>query len=156
MGCAISPAILTRDPYRAAALAYMIYGLVYLLGGLYLISQGIGVMGGATGGATTRTMLRWGLIGLIPLIVIPRLLSRPWSMLGGLVSRRMFAWLVAGLLALRAFKVGEVGWRGGAAVPAPWGGEITFQAGAIVFLVVTLIALAFVVRAALERPPYVP
>jgi hypothetical protein len=139
------------DPHRAAARAYAIYGLVYLVGGLYLISQGVGVMGGPTTGETSRTMLRWGLIGLIPLVVIPWLLSRRWSLLGGWASRRTFAWIVALLLAIRAFKVGEVVRRGGASVAAPWGGQITFRAGAAVFLVVTLTALAFVVRSALHR-----
>lgn len=141
------------DPYRAAALAYAIYGLVYLVGGLYLISQGVGVMGGRTSGATGQTMLRWGLVGLLPLIAIPWLLSRPWTWFGGLVSRRVFAWLVAILLAIRAFKVGEVALRGGASVAAPWGGQISFRAGAAVFLAFTLIALAFVVRAAARARP---
>ncbi len=144
------------DPCRAAARAYFLYGLVYLVGGLYLISQGVGVMGGSTGGATTRMMLRWGLIGLIPLVVIPWLLSRPWSWLGGLVSRRAFAWIVTLLLTLRAYKVGEVARRGGASVAAPWGGEVSFQAGALVFLAVTLIALGFVLRAAIYREPEIP
>jgi hypothetical protein len=145
-----------RDPYRAAARAYFLYGLGYLVGGLYLISQGVGVMGGSTGGETTRMMLRWGFIGLIPLVVIPWLFSRPWSWLGGLVSRRTFAWIVALLLAVRAYKVGEVARRGGASVAAPWGGEISFQAGAVVFLAVTLIALGFVLRAATYRQPAIP
>jgi hypothetical protein len=144
------------DPYRAAARAYVLYGLVYLVGGLYLISQGVGVMGARTADVTARTMLRWGLIGLIPLVVIPWLLSRPWSWLGGLVSRRAFAWLVALLLALRAYKVGEVARRGGASVASPWGGAISFQTGAIVFLIVTLIALGFVLRAAMFREPAIP
>jgi len=144
------------DPYRAAARAYVVYGLVYLAGGLYLISQGVGTMGAPTTGATTRTMLRWGVIGLIPLVVIPWLLSRPWSWLGGLASRRVFAGIVALLLAVRAVKVGEVALRGGASVAAPWGGQVSFQAGAIVFLVVTLAALAFVARAAIGRRPEIP
>jgi hypothetical protein len=33
-------------------------------------------------------------------------------------------------------------------VPAPWGGEISFRAGAAVFLVVTVVALVLVARAA--------
>jgi hypothetical protein len=135
--------------FRAAARAYVVYGLVYLVGGLYLVSHGVGVMGAPTTGATTRTLLRWGLIGLIPLVVVPWLLARRWSWLGGWISRRSFAWLLAVLLALRAVKVGEVALRSTAAVAAPWGGEITFRAGALVFLAVTLTALAFVVRAAL-------
>jgi hypothetical protein len=131
--------------YRAAALAYLGYGVVYLGGGLYLLSQGVGVQGGRTGGSS---MLGWGVIGLLPLLAIPALLWRPWSWLGGLASRRTFAWLVAVLLAIRAAKVGQIAVLGGGSVPAPWGGVIAFQAGAIVFLLVTLAALAFVVRAA--------
>jgi hypothetical protein len=138
------------DAYRAAARAYVVYGVVYLAGGLYLIGQGVGVMGAATTGATLWSMARWGLIGLIPLVVVPWLLTRHWSWLGGMISRRTFAWLLAALLAMRAVKVGAVAARGGAAVAAPWGGQITFQAGALVFLVVTLAALVLVVRAALR------
>lgn len=133
------------DPYRAAALAYFAYGLVYLVGGLYLVSQGVGVRGGESG------MLKWGLLGLVPLTVIPALLWHRWSWLGGWISRRTFAWLVAILLAARSAKVGQIAVQGGGSVPAPWGGNIGFQAGAIVFLLVTLVALAFVVRAARTR-----
>jgi len=141
---------MTDARFRAAARAYVVYGLVYLVGGLYLISQGIGVMGAATGAATTRTMLRWGLIGLIPLVAVPWLLAHRWSWLGGWLSRRTFAWVLAVLLAVRAVKVAEAAWRSTTAVAAPWGGEITFRVGATVFLVVTLTALGFVVRAALS------
>jgi hypothetical protein len=55
---------------------------------------------------------------------------------------------VAILLALRAWKVGEVAARGGATVAAPWGGEISFRLGALVFLGVTVIALVLMARAA--------
>ena len=144
------------DSFRAAAWAYLVYGVVYLVGGLYLISQGIGVMGDRTADATGYTMLYWGLLGSIPLVMIPWLLWFPWSMLGGFVSRRAFAWVVAFLLAIRVYKVSEVAIRGGASVAAPWGGEISFQFGAIVFLVVALVALGFVLRAAAYRPRPIP
>jgi hypothetical protein len=35
-----------------------------------------------------------------------------------------------------------------ASVPAPWGGEITFRLGAIVFMIVTVAALLAIARAA--------
>jgi hypothetical protein len=141
-------AVSAAQRYRAAALAYLVYGLVYLAGGLYLLSQGVGVAGSRAGAAPEAAMLRWGLVGLVPLGMIPVLLAWPWSWLGGVLSRRVFAWVVAALLTVRAVKVGEIAVRGGGAVAAPWGGEVTFQAGAVVFLAVTLVALAFVVRAA--------
>jgi hypothetical protein len=140
-----------RDPFRVAAVGYVVYGIFYWVGGLYLVSQGVGVAGGRAGGGTAASMIAWGLLGLVPLVAIPALLWWPWSWLGGWVSRRAFAWLVALLLALRAWKVGEIAARGGGSVPAPWGGEISFQAGASVFLVVTLMALALVARAAWPR-----
>lgn len=138
------------DAFRTAARAYFAYGVVYLVGGLYLIHHGVGVMGARTNGATTQTMLYWGLVGLVPLCLIPWLLAHRWSWLRGWLSRRVFAWLVAALLAIRAVKVAAVAVRGGATVAAPWGGQITFQAGAVMFLCVTLTALAFVVRAAVR------
>lgn len=123
--------------------------MVYLVGGLYLIAHGVGVAAARAGAPALPTMLYWGGIGLIPLVLIPALLWRRWSWLGGWVSRRTFGWLVAVLLAVRAFKVAEVALGGGGAVvPAPWGGEISFRSGAAVFLAVTLMALAFIVRAA--------
>jgi hypothetical protein len=139
--------------FRAAARAYALYGCVYMAGGLYLLSHGVGVAGAQSGAPTAPSMLGWGLVGLIPLVLIPALLSLRWSWLGGWVSRRAFAGLVALLLALRAYKVARVALRGGGAVPAPWGGQITFRAGAIVFLLVTVLALVFVARAAWPRGP---
>ncbi len=136
------------DRFRAAAVGYVVYGMFYWVGGLYLLSQGVGVAGGRAGGGAGAGMATWGALGLIPLVAIPLLLWWPWSKLGGRVSRRSFAWLVALLLALRAWKVGEVAVRGGAAVAAPWGGEISFSTGAATFLVVTVVALALMVRAA--------
>lgn len=142
------------DRFRAAARAYLLYGVVYWVGGLWLLSQGVGVMGGTADGGAVAGMLKWGLIGLVPLTVIPFLLWRPWSWLGGWVSRRGFAWLVALLLAIRAWKVGRVALRDdGAAVAAPWGGVVTFQAGAVIFLGVTVAALAFVAAAAWAGEP---
>src|SRR5262249_44825190 len=81
-------------------------------------------------------------------IAIPWLLAHRWSWLRGWVSRRTLAVLVAVLLAIRAVKVGAVAVHGGATVAAPWGGEITFQAGAVVFLALTLVAPLLVARAA--------
>ncbi len=138
------------DHFRAAAIAYLVYGLVYWVGGLYLVSQGVGVAGGR-GGNTGSSVVAWGLMGLVPLVVIPLLLWRPWSRLGGWVSRRSFAWLLALFLALRVWAVARSAVRGGGSVAAPWGGEVTFRPGAIVFLMVTLLALIFVTRAAWHR-----
>ena len=146
----VTPSLDAR--YRSAAGAYLVYGVIYLIGGLYLISQGVGVAGAQTERAT-EGMVRWGLIGLVPLVVIPLLLWRPWSFLGGWISRRGFAGLVALFLVARSYKVGEVAVRGGGAVPASWVGGLDFQTGAVIFLAFTLAALAFLLRAILTPHP---
>ncbi|HYE93287.1 MAG TPA: hypothetical protein VEA38_19810 [Terriglobales bacterium] len=132
--------------FRAAAFGYLAYGLVYYVGGLYLITQGVGVMGGRRG-----SFMFWAIAGLVPLLAIPFLLwaRRRWFE-RWVVTRRDFARLVAIFLAFRALKVGEVAFnKDGAAVAAPWGGVLmTFQTGAALFLIVTLAALVVVARAA--------
>ena len=142
--------------YRAAAGAYFVYGIVYLAGGLYLISQGVGMAGARTEVGTTEAMVRWGVVGLVPLVVIPLLLWRRWSLLGDWIARRGFAAIIALFLIARSYKVGEVAARDGRAVPAPWGGDVGFQAGALVFLAFTLAALAFLLRAILTPHPRIP
>ncbi len=135
--------------FRSAARAYLLYGIVYWIGGLYMLGQGVGVMGAMEGRRGTSIAF-WGLAGLVPLLLIPYLLQarRRWFE-RWLLSRRDFARLVAVLLAFRAWKVGQVALaRDGGVVAAPWGGMVTFQAGAALFLVVTVIALAAVARAA--------
>jgi len=140
--------------FRAAALAYLAYGIVYYVGGLYLIYQGVGVMGGTTGGRR-GSFIFWGLAGLVPLLLIPYLVAarRRWFE-RWVISRRDFTRLVAIFLAVRALLVGQTAFMKGhgAAVAAPWGGVlITFQVGAMVFLVVTVGALILVERAGWRR-----
>lgn len=138
------------DPFRPAAVAYLVYGVVYWVGGVYLLAHGVGVEGGATGARSLVYQLFWALLGLALVVLIPYLLRHPRAWFERwILSRRDFARVLALLLAFRAYKVGEVAARPeSGSVPAPWGGVITFQAGALVFLVVTLAALALVARAA--------
>ena len=77
----------------------------------------------------------------------PRVWFERW-----ILSRRDFARLVAVFMALRALAVLRVVLRPQTAtVAAPWGGDITYRAGAGVFFVVTVVALFFVARAAWQR-----
>jgi hypothetical protein len=141
------------DVFRSAARAYFVYGVVYLVGGLYLLMHGVGVRGSPLAAGA-----EWGLIGVIILFGIPYLLARRrlwferW-----ILTRRDFARILAALMAVRAWAVLRVALRGETAtVAAPWGGEFTFRAGAAVFFVVTVAALFFVVRAAWHRETAVP
>ena len=131
--------------FRAAALAYLVYGVVYWIGGAYLALQGIGVRG-----ATARSGVVWIAVGLVLAVGIPWLLwTRPAWFERWILSRRDFARILTALMAFRAWHVLRVALRPEtASVPAPWGGEITFRLGAAVFFVVTVAALAFVAGAA--------
>ena len=84
------------------------------------------------------------------MVLIPFLLRRPrpgferW-----ILSRRDFARLVVLLMALRVMAVARVVVRSETAtVVAPWGGLVSYRLGGVVFLIVTVVALVLVARAA--------
>ena len=139
--------------YRDAARGYLLYGVVYYAGGLYLLWHGVGVMGSMEG-RRISTLTFWALAGLVPMLLIPYLLhARPPWFERWVLSGRDFARIVALFLAFRAYKIGLVAAHDhGGSVPAPWGGSITFRAGAVVFFVITVVALIAVVRAAWSSP----
>jgi hypothetical protein len=135
-----------RDRYQVAARAYLTYGVIYWIGGVYLAAQGVGVRG-------ERMMqpgVVWIVLGLVFVVAIPYLLARRRAWFERWVlSRRDFARVLTLFMALRAWHVLKVVLRPETAtVSAPWGGDITFRAGAIVFLLVTVIALVLIGRAA--------
>ena len=134
------------DRFRLAARAYLVYGVIYWIGGVYLASQGVGVRGGRM----LQPGVVWIVLGLVFVAAIPYLLAhrRAWFE-RWILSRRDFARILAAFMALRAWHVLRVAVRPDtASVSTPWGSEMTFRAGAIVFVVVTVAALALVARAA--------
>jgi len=137
-----------HDPFRVAARAYLGYGIVYWIGGVYLALHGVGARGSAAPAG-----LSWIVLGAVFVIVVPYLLARPRAWFERwILARRDFARILVVLMALRAFKVGQVALRPETATVAfPWTGEITFRAGAAVFFVVTVAALAVIARAAWSR-----
>jgi len=137
------------DSFRLAARAYLVYGVIYWIGGFYLVMHGVGVRGGRM----MQPGVVWIVLGLVFVVAIPYLLvqRRAWFE-RWILSRRDFARILTALMALRAWHVLRVALRPEtASVPAPWGGELTFRVGAIVFLVVTAGALVLVGRAAWDR-----
>lgn len=135
------------DAYRAAALAYLGYGVAYWLGGTWLAVRGVD---GRSGGPLTGQGILWILLGLVFVVLIPFLLwRRRRAFERWVLSRRDFARLLSVLVALRAVGVARVALRSASAVvAAPWGGTISVRAGAALFLLVTVTALFFVARAA--------
>jgi hypothetical protein len=135
--------------FRDAARGYLVYGVVYYVGGLYLLWHGVGVMGSMEG-RRLGTLAFWALAGLVPMLGIPYLTYTRHAWFERWVfSRRDFTRVVALFLTFRAYKIGQViTHHHGASVPAPGGGSIPFQVGAAVFFVITVGALIVVVRAA--------
>jgi len=134
------------DRFRLAARAYLVYGVIYWLGGFYLALQGVGVRGDRM----MQPGVAWIIVGLVLVVAIPYLLARRRAWFERWIfSRRDFARILAAFMAVRAWHVLKVALRPEtASVPAPWGGEITFRLGAIVFMIVTVAALAVIARAA--------
>jgi hypothetical protein len=134
------------DRFRLASRAYLVYGVIYWIGGLYLVTQGVGVRGGRM----MQAGVAWIVIGLVLVAAIPYLLVRRRAWFERwILSRRDFARVLTAFMALRAWHVLRVALRPEtASIAAPWGGEITFRAGAIVFLIVTVAALLLIGRAA--------
>ncbi len=135
-----------RNRFDVAARAYLTYGVIYWIGGVYLAAHGIGVRG-------ERMMqpgVVWIVLGLVFVVAIPYLLARRRAWFERWVlSRRDFARVLTLFMALRAWHVLKVVLRPETAtVSAPWGGEVTFRAGALVFLLVTVMALLLIGRAA--------
>jgi len=138
------------DRFRAAARAYFAYAVVYWIGGVYLVWQGVGIPGPVTPSKRAASLAFWALAGLVPMFVIPYLLRRPRAWFERwILSRRDFARILALFMAWRSIEVLRVALRSATAtVPAPWSGEISFRLGAALFFVVTAVALALVARAA--------
>jgi hypothetical protein len=130
------------DRFRAAARGYLAYGLVYWLGGAWLFLHDVG-----RGSALSVV---WILLGAVLVVLVPYLLRRRRSWFERwILSRRDFARIVAVLMFARVLAVLRVVLREDSAVaPAPWGGVVSYRAGGVVFLVVTVAALVLVARAA--------
>src|SRR5881409_1613765 len=134
------------DRFRLAARAYLAYGVIYWIGGFYLAMHGVGVRGGRT----MQSGVVWIVLGLVLVVFIPYLLARRRAWFERwILSRRDFARVLTAFMAVRAWHVLKVALRPDtASVAAPWGGQVTFRAGAIVFLIVTVAALVLIGRAA--------
>jgi hypothetical protein len=137
------------DRFQTAARGYFAYAVVYWIGGMYLVWHGIGIPGPITPSKRAAYLAFWGVVSLVPTFLIPYLLRWPRAWFEAwILTRRDFARILTLLMAWRAWEVLRVALRPVAAtVPAPWGGEISFRAGAIVFFLVTVVALTLVARA---------
>ena len=130
----------TRDErYRQAAWTYVVYGVVYWLGGLALAAAGRGPRG------MERGRWAWFVVGALFVVVIPWLLAREVAV--ARVCAR-FAGVLTLLVAYRAFEVARIAVRSRAATPCPRSGSTCpCSVGAWAFCLLTVGTAAHARRA---------
>jgi hypothetical protein len=95
----------------------------------------------------------WIALGAALVVAVPYVLlrRRVWFE-RWILSRRDFGRILAVLMVFRVLAVLRIVVRSETAVvTAPWGGLVSYRAGGTVFMLVTLIALVLVARAAWAR-----
>jgi hypothetical protein len=121
--------------YRQAALGYLVYGLIYLAGAIYLGRIGKG----------PDASVWWYLVGAAIAFGLPYLI---W---------KRFKWItrvLAVLVLVRVIGLVRIAARGESdPVPLPWGGEITTSSGALVFMLIAALACILLARAGWQRSP---
>ena len=133
--------------YRQAAWTYVIYGVVYLLGGLALAQSGLGPRGMERGGAV------WFVVGALFVIVFPWLLVRERGWFSRwILSRRDFTRILALLVTLRAIEVARIARTPRTETVPVLGVAVPMALGAWVFCALTVATAAMLARAAWSRP----
>lgn len=123
-----------EEKFRHAAIAYGIYGLLYLVGAIYLAGTG-GSPRALQSGAWV-----WFAIGGLIVFLFPYLLWRGFT---------WFARLLVFLMAYRAWELLKLAVAPRTeAVALPWGGSLPMAYGAAAFFLVTIATAALVARAA--------
>ena len=121
--------------YNQAAIGYLVYGVIYLAGAIYLARIGKGPDGTAW----------WYLFGAAMAFGFPYLI---W---------KRFQWvtrILAVLVLVRVMGLIRIALRAGTEqVPLPWGGEITTAQGTILFMLITVATCILLVRAGWQRRP---
>ena len=121
--------------YNQAAVGYLLYGAIYLVGAIYLGRIGKGPDGTAW----------WYVIGAAMTIGFPYLISKRFKW----VTR-----ILAVLVLVRVVGLVRIAVRDGTdSVPLPWGGEIPTSYGAIVFMLIAATTCILLARAGWQRSP---
>jgi hypothetical protein len=135
--------------FRQAALAYRIYGVIYLVGAVYLVLVGVGARG-TTGPGPGWLLVFAFTLGLLFVVLFPWLIARGphgWGYL-------WFTRLLAVFLLVRVVGVAQVARAPSVpTVPLPGGGEVSMSLGATVFALIALATAVMVARAGWNLPP---
>lgn len=123
----------TSKTYRDAAVGYLVYGLIYLIGAVYLARVGASPRAMAPGSTW------WFVLGGLMVVVLPLLIWKEFKWLTRALAVLVLV-RVVGLLRLMI----RSDWE---AVPLPWGGAMSEAYGAAAFLAVSLVVCMLLARA---------
>ena len=121
--------------YNQAAIGYLVYGVIYLTGAIYL---------GRIGRGPDATVW-WYVIGAAIAFGFPYLIWRRFKWVTRILAVLVLG-RVIGLVRIAARADTEP-------VPLPWGGEIAMSHGAIVFMFIALTTSILLARAGWQRSP---
>lgn len=134
--------------FQQAAWSYVVYGVLYWLGGLVLVAAGLRppvpdwvVAALFAAGA--------GVVALVPWLLHR---ERPWFD-RWLLSRRDFARILTLVVAYRAYEVARIAWDPRVELVSVGGFAIPMRLGAVAFFVVTVLTVVMLARAAWARQP---
>lgn len=115
--------------YHQAALTYLVYGLLYLGGAVYLAQMDV----------VARSGWVWFLVGMVFVVALPPLIWKEFMW----VTR-----ILAILVFVRVIGLGRTLLTvGGETVPLPGDGTLPMRSGAVVFLLIATVTCAMLVRA---------
>lgn len=115
--------------YHQAALTYLVYGLLYLSGAVYLAEMDV----------VARSGWAWFLVGAIFVVVLPPLIWKEFMWLARILALLVFVRIVGLGRTISA--------AGGESVPLPFGGTLSLEYGAAAFLLVAVVTDVMLIRA---------
>jgi len=130
--------VATRQRYRHAALAYMVYGLIYMAGAGHL------GLTGASARAAERGAWVWYVVGAAIVIIVPWLLTRGYVWFTRVLTLLLLVRMV-GLMRLATGPTAQD------PLPLVGGATVSTGTGAIAFAVVAAVAASFLARASFRR-----
>lgn len=115
--------------YHHAALTYLIYGLIYLSGAVYLTRMDV----------VARSGWVWFLVGIAFILALPPLIWHEYKWVTRILAVLVFVRVVG--LGRTILNVGDE------TVPMPWGRSLPMRSGAVVFLLIAAVTGAMLARA---------
>jgi hypothetical protein len=126
---------LQERKYSQAAVGYLVYGLIYLAGAIYLGRIGKG----------PDASVWWYVAGAAIAFGLPYLIWKRFKWMTRVLAVLVFV-RVVGLVRIAARAEPDP-------VPLPWGGEIATSHGALVFMLIAALACILLARAGWQRSP---